>query len=433
LRFGGYGFNKAHSTRYAIVAYQTAYFKVHYPREFMAALLTFESGDTDKVVQYMSEASRMKIRIAPPDINTGARDFVVDGESVRFGLAAVKGVGAKAVDAIGRARAELDRPFTDLFDFCANVELRAVNRSTIEALIKCGAFDALGAHRAAMTAALDQAIQLGQSAAADRQSGQMNMFGDLIEDQAPPRFPNVEAWSESQLLTAEKETLGFYVTSHPLVKYGRELESLTTPNQFALARAEDAGQGVPVCVGCMIAGVRRVFTKSSNRRMAMLTLEDLTGKCDAVVFPDTYETLGDRLVEDAMVFVLGSIDRSRERANIIVDDVIPIDSALAELTAALVLRLPASRSDRLEAVKQCLAGHPGKAPVYLEMTPESRQDVRATVRLGEDWSVQPSRELADELVEILGDQKHLVLRPKTPKPPDRNGRRGRRKPASQPV
>ena len=429
LKFAGYGFNKAHSTRYAIVAYQTAYFKTHYPQEFMAALLTYESGDTDKVVQYMAEAARMGINIAPPDINTCLKDFTVDGQSVRFGLAAVKGVGGKAVEAILKTRDELGEPFADLFNFCEHVDLRAANRSTIEALIKCGAFDALGAHRAAMMAAVDQAISLGQAAAADRQSGQMNMFGELIDDKPAAAYPNVEPWSEAELLAAEKDTLGFYVSSHPLVKYGRELDSLTTPARFALARADDAPDRTPVCVGCMIAGVRRTVTRSSNRRMAMLTLEDLTGKCDAVVFPDTYETLGEQLEEGEMVFVVGAVDKSRDRTNLIINTIIPIDQAMQELTKAMLVRLPHVEDALLGRLKDLLTQHTGAAAVYMELRPQSHQDTRATVRLGDRWGVQPSRELVEALEDVLGDQKYLVLMPKpvTVADANGNGRRGRRR------
>jgi DNA polymerase III subunit alpha len=413
LKFAGYGFNKAHSTGYAILAYQTAYFKVYHPQAFMAAVLTYDSGDTDKVVQYMSEAARMGINIAPPDINTCSKDFAVDGENVRFGLAAVKGVGGKAVDAIIAAEEEMDRPFRDLFDFCEQVDLRSVNRSTLEALIKCGAFDALGAHRAAMTAALDQAISLGQSAAADRQSGQMNMFGEATGDKPPAQFPNVDPWSEAELLTAEKETLGFYVTSHPLVKYGRELDSLTTPFGFNLSKAGELPDKTPVCVGSMIAGVRKIFTKKSNRRMAMLTLEDLTGKCDAVVFPDTYEKIGELLEEDAMVFVVANVDRSRERANLIADRVIPIDDALAELTKAILIKLPSNQPETLDGLKECLSAHTGGgAVVYVELRPDAQPDVKATIQLSETWSVTPSRALIDALTQLLGGQEYLKLQPK---------------------
>ncbi len=411
LKFAGYGFNKAHSTRYAIVAYQTAYFKVHYPQEFLAATLTFESGDTDKVVQYMAEADRMGVRIAPPDINTCGADFAVDGQRVRFGLAAVKGVGAKAVEAIVSARQQVER-FNDLYHFCENVELRAVNRATIEALIKCGAFDSLGAHRAAMLAVLERAIDLGQTAAADRRSGQMNFFGtmDAEAEKAGPQFPNVEPLSESQLLAAEKETLGFYVSSHPLVRFGRELTALSSPKNISLGRIERCADGTPVTVGCMIASVRVTFTKKDSRKMAMLTVEDLTGKCEAVVFPKVYETSAEMLQADAMVFLTGAIDRRRERASIIVEQVIPIDEALEQLTGQILLRLssPAAGEETLQQLRDVLTGHRGNCPVLLELTPTGRNDVRATIRPDPQWFVRPSRSLVEEL-EKLFEQENLVL------------------------
>jgi DNA polymerase-3 subunit alpha len=309
LKFAGYGFNKAHSTRYAIVAYQTAYFKVRYPREFLAATLTYESADTDKVVQYIAEAARMGVKVLPPDINACDADFMVDADAVRFGLAAVKGVGAKAVDAIVAGRKQAGR-FRDLYHFCENVDLHAVNRATVEALIKCGAFDALGASRAAMVAGLDHAFQLGQNAAQDRRSGQMSFFGaGTPGEHAPPsRFPDVEPWSEAQLLAAEKETLGFYITRHPLVRYARELESLSSPAGTHLAQLDALAAGARATLGCMLASVRPTITKagrSAGRKMAMLTLEDLSGKADAVVFSETFERLAGVIKPDAMVFVTG--------------------------------------------------------------------------------------------------------------------------------
>ncbi len=435
LKFAGYGFNKAHSTQYAIVAYQTAYFKVHYPKQFMAALLTFECGDTAKVTQYMSEADRMGITIAPPDINTCASDFTVDGDRIRFGLAAVKGVGEKAVDAILTSRQDVGQ-FKDLFHFCEHVDLHAVNRSTTEALIKCGAFDALGAHRAAMAAALDNAINLGASAAADRKSGQMNMFGDqLLAQDEGPQFPSVEPWSETQLLAAEKETLGFYVSSHPLVHYGRELDSLTTPAGAGLGRIDALAEGTQVNIGAMIVGNRRTFTKKDNKPMAMLTLEDLTGKCDAVVFPRVYEEVNGLLAEEAMVFITGTVDKSRERANILVDGVTPIDQALAEFTGGVEIRLPAGHADKpdlLEELKDLLTSHKGSCPAYLRVVPQERMDVQAVMRLGSDWSVVASRGLVTALVELLGDQKYVRLQPRRlpAKEPNPRAKWARRQPAA---
>jgi DNA polymerase-3 subunit alpha len=435
LKFAGYGFNKAHSTRYAIIAYQTAYFKAHYPREYMAALLTFDSDDTDKVVGHMNEAQRMGVKIAPPDINACDADFTVDGEAVRFGLAAVKGVGAKAVAAITEARRSAEsKRFDDLYHFCRLVDLRSVNRATIEALIKCGAFDAQGASRAAMVIALDDAISQGQSAAQDRRSGQMSFFGGgaaaaFPGQGAPARFPDVEPWSEAELLAAEKETLGFYITSHPLVRHAREIKSLSAPAGVNLARLEQYGDGTRVVIGCMIASVRQTVTKngrSAGSRMAMLTLEDVEGKAEAVVFSEAYERLSPLIQAESMVFVVGSVDRRRERPNIIVDNIIPIDMGPAELAEALVLTLPAGcGGDALQRLQDVLTRHRGACALQLEVTPASRADVRVAIRPDAQWRVAPTRKLLDELVGLLGEG---CLR-LTPKPPtnarQRNGNGGK--------
>ena len=426
-KFAGYGFNKAHSTRYAIIAYQTAWFKVHYPREFLAATMTFECSDTDKIVQYMAEAGRMGVKIAPPDINLCDRDFAVDGERVRFGLAAVKGVGTRAVEAISEARREAGK-FTDLYHFCKFADLHAVNRATIEALIKCGAFDGLSANRAQMMAALDDAIELGQSAAQDRRSGQMSIFDGLGGSPAEnkPKFHKVDPWSESQLLAAEKETLGFYVTSHPLVRYGRELTMLSTPGGANLAHLDQFADGTRVMIGCSVASIRPTVTKngrSAGKKMAMLTLEDLFGKSDAVVFSETYEKIGLLLAPDAILFVSGSIDRRREKPSIIVDDVIPIDQAIEQLTFAIKLAIPTCGpgSEFLRRLQDVLTRHGGgNCMIVLEMAPTVRNDVKCMIRPDRKWFTKPTRKLMDELLGLLGEE-NLTLRAKELPPPSRRG------------
>ncbi len=430
LKFAGYGFNKAHSTRYAIVAYQTAFFKAYYPREFLAALLTFESADTDKVVQYMAEARRMGVDVAPPDINTCDRDFTVDGECVRFGLAAVKGVGGKAVEAILAAREEVGG-FTDLYHFCSHVDLRAVNRATIEALIKCGAFDALGATRAAMTEGLDSAIRLGQEAAADRKSGQLSFFGAGgldTEEPPPPRFPDVEPWTKAEMLKAEKDTLGFYVSSHPLVEHGPVLSSLSTPSGVDLTHLDDYAEGTPVTIGCMISEVRPRVTRSgrsAGKKMAMLTVEDLTGSCDAVLFAEAFEQYGEHIQPEAILFVRGSIDRRRERPSIIVDEVIPIERAVSEITSAVLFRLASSIDvdESLRSLQELIEHHKGNCPLHIELSPLSRPEARVRVRTDAAWSVAPSAALLNAMSDRFGDKSWLLR----PRPANGNGRNGSRR------
>ena len=416
-KFAGYGFNKAHSTRYAMVAYQTAYFKKHYPREFLAATLTYECNDTAKVVQYMSEADRMDVKILPPDINSCGAKFAVDGKAVRFGLSAVKGVGVKAIEAIERSRAEHGK-YSDLYDFCENVDLSAVNRSTIETLIKCGAFDSLGASRAAMTAVVDQAIGIGQKAARDKKSGQMNLFGGpgTSDDSPPPSFPNIEPWSESQLLQAEKETLGFYISSHPLVKYGRELTHLSYPSGVNLAKLLKDDKAYPhesrVRVGCMLAGIRTTLTKKTQSKMAMLTVEDLTGKLDAIAFPKAYEQVGHLLTKENMVFLTGSVDRSRDNPQILIDEVIPLDEAVNNYVKNLVVRIPADWEDKkIDEIKSLLGKNPGNSGLILEVFPRTMPELKVVIQTKAENSVKVTREFIEELETLLGDQKLLLFVP----------------------
>ena len=412
LKFAGYGFNKSHATRYAIVAFQTAWFKTHYPSQFMAALLTYESADTDKVVQYMAEAARMGLTVAAPDINSSRSDFTVEGQRILFGLAAVKGVGEKAVAAMIEARTRVGR-FQNLYHFCDNVDLHAVNRSTIEALIKCGAFDALGAHRAAMLAAVPHAIEMGQSAAADRRSGQMSMFGAPSGDgpKAAPRYPEVEPLSESQLLQAEKETLGFYVTSHPLVRYGRELEALGTCTCGTLT---ETGDGAMVTLGCMISSVRTRITKSgrsAGKAMAILSVADINGTCECVAFSETYEKISHLLQEEAILFITGRADRQREKPQIIVESVVPIEQAIEELTGSIRVQVEnALGVGQLQSVADILSRHKGRSPIYIDVRPVGRTDVAARVKPDDQWAVQPSRALYEELCKALSQENVTLQR-----------------------
>ena len=432
LKFAGYGFNKAHSTRYAIVAYQSAWFKTHHPSEFMAATLTYEAGDSDKLSEYLDECTAMDIKVGPPDINRSQADFTVGDDGILFGLAAIKGVGAKAVEAVVQARQEVDR-FEDLFHFCEHVDLRAVNRAAIEATIKCGAFDGLGANRAAMMAAVDTAIQLGQGRADDRRSGQMSFF-DSFADQAPPnetrsRFPDVQPWTEAQLLKAEKETLGFYITSHPLTSYGRELANL---GNTTLARIKELPADAAVTVGCMISQVRNTVVKkgrSAGNRMAMLTVEDLTGQSDCVVFSDVYEQAASLLAPEAMVFLRGSVDRRQETPSIIINEVIPMAEAVQRLTDKVLLRLDGilDGPDGTAALHDTLSACKGQCPLYLDLRPTSAPHLRATVLSDPAWYVEPRRPLMKELEHLLGEENVVFKgRPATSDRKGRNGRNGRR-------
>jgi len=371
LKFAGYGFNKSHATGYSIVAYQTAYLKTYFPVQYMAALLTYESVSTDKVVEYIDGCKRVMlpngkrgIVVGQPDINLSDTAFTVvfaDDEPhdashghIRFGLSAVKGVGEKAMNAIITVR-EKDGPFTSLYDFCERVPLGTVNKATIEALIKCGAFDEIHGieHRAAMVAAMEGAIQAGQRAASDRDSGQMNFFGQAqpgaagetggtggtgktAETPPEPSLPRIEPWSKQELLKHEKAVLGFYVSSHPMDEHQDALQRYST---CTIADLQALRAETKVVLGGMLTRVKPTFTRASGKKMAHLTLEDKTGPIDAVVFPKTYDVVAPLLENDRIVFLEGKVDRKRETPQLLVDQVIPIERAAETLTRAVKITL----------------------------------------------------------------------------------------------
>jgi DNA polymerase-3 subunit alpha len=439
LKFGGYGFNKSHSTRYAIVAFQTAFMKTHHPVEYMAALLTFEIGSTDKMVEYIDDCKRLRladgrrgIRVLPPDVNSSDRDFTpsTDGASpvIRFGLMAVRGIGSKAAEAIIEQRGS-GGAFSSLFDLCQRVDLRQVARSTIEALIKCGAMASFGS-RAALLAALDSAIEGGQQAQQDRRSGQMSMFGaesDVApQSRAAVRLPDVKEFSNSELLDFEKELLGFYVSSHPLAEHQAALDAYGTCTTRQIATL---AEGRPVTLGALLTRVKRTVTKNgrgAGAAMAMITLEDFDGPVDGVLFPDALaevtQKYPDVLTEGAIVFVRGKIDRRRETPSIIVDDLMPVSEAAVKLTTDVKIRLTDSHGpETIPTLKSILSRHRGGIPVSVVVPANGAG--RITVRLDrQDWGVRPEKSLIDELQSALGaDRVSLVgegsrLRPAKQKP-----------------
>jgi DNA polymerase-3 subunit alpha len=283
-QFAGYGFNKSHSAAYAWLAYQTAYLKANYPAYFMAALLTSERANTDKMVVYIGECREMGIRVLPPDVNQSDIFFTVVGNDIRFGLAAIKNVGEGAVEAVLRARQA--GPFQSLFDFCERVDLRAVNRRVVESFIKSGSFDSLDARRSALFAALDRAMDAGQKDQRDREQGQSSLFGRADGDgdghpaAAPDRIRDVSAWGEGERLAFEKESLGFFITGHPLERFRGEMEKWATATTGKLMEMADR----EVSLGGIITALRPIKTRKGDR-MATFILEDLEGGVEALVFP----------------------------------------------------------------------------------------------------------------------------------------------------
>ena len=423
LKFGGYGFNKSHSTRYAVVAYQTAYMKTYHPVEYMAALLTFESGNTDKVVEYIDECSKVLlpdggrgVEVLPPDVNASGRDFTPvkqkDRHVVRFGLTAVRGVGEKAVETVIEERGRGGR-YESLFDFCERVDGRAVGKATVDALIRCGGFGSVHKTRAPLVHALDRAFEMGQQTQADKRAGQSALFGapePAAGATADATLPRVKEFAANELLAFEKELLGFYITSHPLAQHQAAIDRYTTATT---REAADASEGTEVTVGCLISQVRSRVGKtgrSAGKKWAILELADAEGKIEAMCFADTYEQVQQQHPEalraDAIAFVRGTVDKRRETPCLIVRDVIPLGSAAARLTTALKLALDPTRHTpaMLAELKPIFEAYRGGCDVYAQLASDKvcGPAKRVTLRFGPELRVRPDDEFVGHVERILG-------------------------------
>lgn len=322
--FAKYGFNKSHSAAYAYIAYQTAYLKAHYPVEFMAATLSADMDNTVKVVAYINECKEMGIEILPPDINESEQEFKVIGNSIRFGLEAVKGVGGSAIEAILEARN--NQKFTSFFDFCAKVDSRRVNKKVIESLIKAGALDLMG-KRSQLMLALNSAMDAAIKVQKEITSGQGSMFG--LHQSPVETLPETEEWSETERLVMEKEALGFYITGHPLSRYKEKLEQFSVIPSYQLQEFSDKED---VIVGGIVNGVKKIQTKKTGDLMAALTLEDLYGTVEIIVFPDIYKEAVNLFSQEIPLIISGQIDKSDKGLKIIAKKIASIqDEESSEL------------------------------------------------------------------------------------------------------
>ena len=400
-KFAEYGFNKSHSAAYALIAYQTAYLKAHYRVEFMAALLTCDMENTDKVVKYIGECQDRGIEILPPDVNESYRDFTVIGNKIRFGLAAVKNVGAGAVDSIISER-EGNGPFRDVFDFCQRVDLRKVNKRVLESLIKCGAFDFAGAHRSQMMASLNEAIEMAQLRQKERTSRQVSLFSTYGSGEASERglgrLPDIEEWHENQLLSFEKETLGFYITSHPLARYEDDIKQFTSENTATVAQCE-SGKEVKICG--VVSAFKEITTRKGER-MAFATLEDLKGVIEVILFPDIFLSSLPYLKGDDPILVKGILDIGEDNPKIKANDVIPLSKIKEKSVSGVHIRLstPGLTGDLLERLKSILLRKKGLCPVFLHLVIPNRSET--VISLPDNFNVTPSDDMATEVEEVFG-------------------------------
>lgn len=398
-KFSGYGFNKSHSAAYALIAFQTAYLKAHFPVEFMAALLTSEMHSTDGVVKFIGECRDHGIPVLPPDINESGKVFTVAGSSIRFGLVAVKNVGEGAIDAILEARSQ--GRFGSLYEFCERADLRKVNRRVIEGLVKCGAFDSTGARRSQIIAVLDDALDHGQRVQKDKNDPQMGLFDNGDQDLAAlniPPLPDIPEWDPAQKLVFEKESLGFYISGHPLAKFRDILEKFTNADSLTIREKSD---GETVRIGGLVGHVKTIQTKKKEI-MGFVALEDLNGSIEAIVFSSVFAAARDLLVDDSPILIQGRIQKEENSVKLLADTVISMDKAEETWTASVHVNVDVSRAERetLLRLKEIFSRYPGTCDVYLHLKDPGRTET--VVGLPDDCRIRAGAELYREINGLLG-------------------------------
>jgi DNA polymerase III subunit alpha len=400
-KFAGYGFNKSHSAAYAVLTFQTAWLKAHYPAAFMAAVLSCDMAHTDKVVIFIEECKRMKLPLIPPDINLSDYRFTVNSENqIIYGLGAIKGIGEAAINNILEARSH--RPFNDIFDFCARVDGRKISKRVLEALIKCGALDKLAEHRAAIMEYLPFALQAAEQLGKNRDQNQVDLFGDSLslEDlgSVPVRL-NIPQWTKQELLEGEKETLGFYLSGHPLEQVAEELSHITT----STIRDLRIDRNKKCIIAGLVASIRSLQTKKGDR-MAFLGIDDQTGRQEVAIFSDLYQSKREYLVKDALVIIEGElgIDDYSGGYKMRATNILNLDEARGKSAKFLQIDVSAENLDTsfTESLNVLLRQHKGEGSRIKICY--RKTNVKSMVQLDETWKVKPCQILLEQLQAIKG-------------------------------
>ena len=408
-KFAGYGFNKSHAAAYAIVAYQTAYLKANYPVEFLCAMMTNDMGDTDKLTQFIAEARTMNIEVLAPDVNESEVVFAParDGKVIRFGLAAIKGVGEVAVQNILKARSEGGR-FATLSELCERVDGRTVTRKTLEALIKTGACDGFGKNRATLFAQIERTHTRAASIISDRQKGQRSLFGALEEKASsamPEAITSLPEWPQHELLAHEKKLLGFYVTGHPLTPFAPILEKYclaTTPELAGLPNRSVTR------IGGLIAAVQTGFSKKSGKPYSIVTLEDLEGSVRVLCMNENYDKYRELLVPNKAILVIGEVNTSEDKPKIFPQEIMPLEDAPRKYTKQVHFRLHTAhlKPEDIETARDLVAAYPGKCPLFLCFMRPTGEVI--FIETNDRFFVAPSRQLQEAADEKFGEDTYYV-------------------------
>ncbi len=425
-KFAGYGFNKSHAAAYAIVAYQTAYLKANFPVEFLCAMMTNDMSDTAKLALFVAEARTMGVEVLAPDVNESQLFFAParEGRVIRFGLAAIKGVGEAAVQVMLKARDEGGK-FTSLADLCERVDGRAVTRKTLEALIKAGACDGFGQNRATLFAQIERTLARAASIVSDRQKGQSSLFDVLAEEATavmPEAISSLPEWPQHELLAHEKELLGFYVTGHPLTPFASILEkySLATTSKLA-----DLPNRSLTRIGGLVAAAQHSISKKSGKPYSMVTLEDLEGSVSILVMNENYDKFRPLLELNKALMVIGEVSISEDQPKIFPQDIFPLEEAPRKFTKQVHLRLHTAhlKPESIEKIRDLVAAHPGRCALFLCFVQPGGEVV--FVEVHERYSVNPSLELERAANELFGEGTYYVkVDSSLPEKQQRWGRRG---------
>lgn len=400
--FSGYGFNKSHSAAYALIAYRTAYLKANFPVEYMAALLSSEMGNTDKLVKYINECRDMEIRILPPDVNESFKKFTVVEGAIRFGLAAVKNVGETVVESVIEERVKHGR-FESFYNFLERVDQKVANRKLLESLIKCGTFDSFEVKRSQLTAVLDQALELTTRSKQDRLRGQASLF-DLLGAGAQRQhqnipLPDIAEWEEEKVLLFEKELLGFYVTGHPLRRHQEVLRLYAADTTEGLY---DRNDGDDIVLGGVLDKIQIKMTKKGDK-MAILTFEDLEGMVEAVIYPKVFEKIGIRAKEDLICFVEGRLELKEDMAKVIINEIVSLEEAPRRYSKAIHIDIQSGRTQlqELDKLYEELLQEKGECPVFLNFSFQDKG--KLSMSTSSKFKIYPSPKMIHRLREIFGD------------------------------
>jgi DNA polymerase-3 subunit alpha len=399
-KFASYGFNKSHSVAYSIVAYQTAYLKAHYPAEYMAATLSSEIGDTDKIVMLINDCRKMGIQVLPPDVNESGKDFQVVNGAIRFGLCAIKGVGENAIQSVIRTREEHGK-FENLFDFCRRVDLRLVNKKCLESLVQAGAFDSMGGHRALYFENIERAAAFGAAYQEQSLSGQASLFdtgGTQRQSISYPALPQVPPWTEHEKLMREKNVLGFFVSGHPLQRFEQEV------NEFANVRFGDLGSfksGSTARACGIVTQVKRKIDKRGNT-MAFISMEDFTGSAECIVFSETFAKFQHYLQLDSMVMVIGKGEVNGESLKILVNEVYPMEKVREKFTKSIILSINVNdiRENTIIELRKLLEANKGNCLCFFDVIDSDRRRKYQSKK----YTVEPSDQFLEQVKKLLGPQ-----------------------------